>query len=394
MSAGPLSEEQAFPPADAGAGGWMRRFDRIWWKLLVAFMLIAAICLAIVITVVYEVSTSSYNRHVEVMSRTGMGSMMSSPMMNDLTTAFRTAVNDSILWGSIITIAVAVALSFFISRRITRPVHDMAAATEMIAAGEYSQRVEVSSHDEIGSLAHSLNSMAARLQEAQKMRRELIANIAHELRTPLTTISGYMEGLADGVVPANAETYDTVRREALRLSRLVEDLQRLSRAESGQEELDLVPVDTAAFLERVTRRMTPQFKEKDVGLELEVSRSSPHVMADEDKLDQIMVNLLDNALRYTEAGGKVTVSSDAADGHAAIRVVDSGAGIEPADLPFIFERFYRADKSRARVSGGSGIGLTIVKRYVEALGGGIDVASRVGEGTTFTVILPVVPAAV
>lgn len=367
---------------------FIRRFDRIWWKLLVAFLLVAAICLGVVIAVVYAVSASSYSRHVDVMTGNGMGSMMSGAMMGDLNNAFREAVDDSIIWGSTVAIAVAVLLSLIISRRITRPVHDMATATKLIAAGDYGQRVKISAHDEIGSLAHSLNRMAARLQEARQLRRELIANIAHELRTPLTSISGYMEGLEDGVVPASAETYEIVRREAQRLSRLVEDLQRLSRAESGQEELDLIAVNPVAFLDRVIRKMKPQYKDKGVDLEVETTGGMPDLLADEDKLEQVMVNLLDNALRYTEPGGRVQVSSAPSEGKVAIEISDTGEGISEADLPYIFERFYRADKSRARASGGTGIGLTIVKRYVDALGGNISVTSKTSIGTTFTVLLP------
>lgn len=379
--------------AAPASGSFMHRFDRIWWKLLVTYLLVAAICLTVVIVIVYEVSASSYNRHVEVMTGNGMNSMMSGlpgSMMGDLNIAFRQAVNDSIVWGGGIAIFVAVLLSLIISRRITKPVHDMAAATELIAAGDYGQRVSVSGHDEIGSLGHSLNGMAMRLEEAQQLRRELMANIAHELRTPLTSISGYMEGLEDGVVPATAETYATVRGEALRLSRLVEDLQRLSRAESGQEELDIIAIDPAAFLQRVTSKMGRQFQEKGVSLEAETIAGTPELLADEDKLEQIMINLLDNALRYTDAGGRVQVSGRVQDGKVAIEITDTGHGIDQSDLPYIFERFFRTDKSRARASGGTGIGLTIVKRYVEALGGGISVTSEAGAGTTFTVLLPAV----
>jgi len=384
-------QESAAGEATPAGGSFMHRFDRIWWKLLVTYLLVAAICLTVVIVIVYEVSASSYNRHVEVMTGNGMNSMMSGLpglMMGDLNSAFRQAVNDSIVWGGAIAIIVAVLLSLIISRRITRPVHDMAAATELIAAGDYGQRVSVSGHDEIGSLGHSLNGMAMRLQEGQQLRRELMANIAHELRTPLTSISGYMEGLEDGVVPATPETYATVRREALRLSRLVEDLQRLSRAESGQEELDVIAIDPAFFLKRVTTKMGRQFQEKGVSLAAETVAGTPALLADEDKLEQIMINLLDNALRYTDAGGRVHVGGNVQNGKVAIEIADTGQGIAAEDLPYIFERFFRTDKSRARASGGTGIGLTIVKRYVEALGGSISVVSEAGAGTTFTVLLP------
>lgn len=364
------------------------RFNQIWWKLLVTYLAVAAVCLGVVIIVIREVSGRTYAQHVERMSDFGMGQMMSGPMMGNLNQAFDDALNLSLIWGGAIAVIAALALSLVISRRITRPIHDMAAATERIAEGDYGQRVETRSGDEIGSLAHSLNSMASRLEESQRLRRELMGNIAHELRTPLTSISGYMEGLEDGVVPATPETYELVRKEAMRLSRLVEDLQRLSRAESGQELLDIVPVEPRAFLERVARKMMTQFADKGIELDVDVEDGVFELMADEDKLDQIVVNLLDNSLRYTEGGGAVRLSGRNGGDRVVIEVKDNGAGIDPRDLPHIFERFYRADKSRARVSGGTGIGLTIVKRYVEALGGSINVESSPGSGTTFSVELP------
>ncbi|MBE0428522.1 MAG: HAMP domain-containing histidine kinase [Thermoleophilia bacterium] len=367
----------------------IRGFHQIWWKLLFTYLAVAAASLGVVIIITREVSAQNYSLHVQHMAERGMGGMMmSSPMMSDLESAFSEAINNSLIWGGVTAVLLAVVLSLIISRRITRPIHDMAAATERIAEGDYEQRVDISSRDEIGSLAHSLNEMAASLDESRRLRRELMSNIAHELKTPLTSISGYMEALEDGVAPANAETYGLVRREALRLSRLVEDMQRLTRAESGQEQLDMVKVEPEPFLERVARKMMPQFAEKGVSLDVAAADGGPRLLADEDKLDQIIVNLLDNALRYTGSGGSVRVNSYPQDGMVAIEVTDTGQGIDARDLPHIFERFYRADKSRARTSGGTGIGLTIVKQYVDALGGRIQVESKVGEGTIFTVMLP------
>ncbi|RJQ42575.1 MAG: HAMP domain-containing protein, partial [Gaiellales bacterium] len=281
--------------------------------------------------------------------------------------------------------------AIFIARRLTRPIHDMAAVTEWIAQGHYDQRAEVKPGDELGDLAESLNRMAASLGDTERMKRELMGNIAHELRTPLTTISGYMEGLADGVLPAEPETYGLIKGEADRLSRLVDDLQRLSRAESGRETLDIIPLEFAPFIERTAARLRPQFDRKGVELMVEV-QAGAGVLADEDKLEQVMVNLLDNALLYTDSGGAVTVSAAASDGGTRVTVSDTGRGIPAADLPYVFERFYRSDKSRSRESGGSGIGLTIVKSYVEALGGSIAAESVEGQGTTMAFTLPAAPA--
>lgn len=365
-------------------------FHQIWWKLLATYLTVAAVCLGVVILIIREISSSTYGWHVQHMQNNGMGGgmMMPGPMMGDLNVAFTDAINSSIIWGGSAAVVVAVVLSLIISRRITRPIHHMAAVTQSIAEGDYSQRVNIQSKDEIGSLAHSFNDMATSLEESRRLRRELMANIAHELRTPLTSISGYMEGLEDGVVPATKETYSLVRHEAARMGRMVEDLQRLSRAESGQEALDIIRIRPEPFLERIVRKMSPQFGDKGVGLQMHIADRVPELLADEDKLNQVVINLLDNALRYTDTGGQVTLNGGFSDNSVAIEVADNGLGIDEKDLPHIFERFYRADKSRARVSGGTGIGLTIAKKYVESLGGSIGVESSAGKGTKFTVSLP------
>ena len=364
------------------------KWNQIKWKLLVTYLAVAAACLAVVILITRQISINSYSEHLRLMSEMGMGGMMSGGTASDLNQTFRDTLNLSLVWGGLAAVVVAVVMSLLIARRITSPIHKMAAVTEKIAEGDYSQRVEVESGDEIGSLAHSLNSMAGSLEESRRMRRDLMGNIAHELRTPLTSISGYMEGLADGVVPATPEIYSLVQEQALRLSRLVDDLQRLSRAESGQEVLDVVKMPVAPFLEREARKLEPPFSEKGVELQVAAPENLPPMMADEDKLEQVVVNLLDNALRYTDPGGKVVVSAGASDGSVVIKVADNGIGIEPEDLPHVFERFYRTDKSRSREKGGSGIGLTIVKRYVESLGGSINVDSKPGSGTTFSFRVP------
>jgi len=370
----------------------MKSIWQIKWKLLVTYLAVAAICLGVVIAVTRQLTISAYSQHVHRMMEGSMAAMMSSAMAADLDQELSRVLNDALIWGGGAAVVVAVILSIFISRRITRPIHDMAAVTDRIAEGDYSQRVEVRSRDEIGDLAQDLNSMASGLEESRRLRRELMANIAHELRTPLTSISGYMEGLMDGVVPARKETYELVHREAERLSRLVDDLQRLSRAESGKEALDIIALNLPDFMERIHLRLEPQFREKGVGLVMDLDPAYPRVLVDEDKFNQIMINLLDNGLRYTDPGGTITVRSAGHDGRLAITVADTGVGISAEDLPHIFERFFRADRSRSRELGGTGIGLTIAKRYVEALGGSISVESRPGAGTTFTLLLPPAPA--
>lgn len=361
------------------------RSIQIKWKLLAAYLAVIAVCIIVVILVTRQLTLSSYSEHLQRMH--GMNGMMNG-MVADLDQSFRRVLNEALIWGGGAAVITAVIISFLLSSRITSPIHTMAAVTRKIAAGDFSRRVDVTSKDELGSLAQSLNLMAESLDQAEQQRRELMANVAHELRTPLASISGYMEGLADGVVPANRETYDLVKGEAYRLERLVNDLQRLSRAESGEEQLDLVDIRLGPLMERIRKSFAPRFSVKQVVLNIDVVNEELAVRADEDKLEQVLINLLDNALGYTDAGGSVIVAEKLRGDLAEIRVTDTGSGIDPGDLPHIFERFYRADKSRSRESGGSGIGLTIAKSYVEAMGGRITAKSVPGSGTTFIVMLP------
>jgi signal transduction histidine kinase len=214
--------------------------------------------------------------------------------------------------------------------------------------------------------------------------------VAHELRTPLTTIEGYMEGLIDGVIAPEARIFAMIQHESIRLKWLIEELALLSRAEAGQLRLTPRPTELGMPIERVIAQFQPQFAAKHVQLELTIPPDLPDVLADPDRLEQIMINLLANALRYTPAGGCVTITAEAHDFFVQIGVRDTGIGIAAEHIPHIFERFYRVDKSRARQSGGTGIGLTIARHLVYALGGEIWVESAgPGQGATFYVTLPV-----
>jgi histidine kinase len=271
----------------------------------------------------------------------------------------------------------------------------MQSASQRIADGHYEERVGLPGDpargdlDELGRLALSFNQMAARLEQTESMRRDLIGNVAHELRTPLASIQGYMEGLIDGVLPAEPATFQQVYREADRLQRLVRDLQELSRVEAGAAELHLVPVPVARLVEATADRLGRQFEEKGVALAVEVPSDLPPVLADEDRIGQVLLNLVGNALQYTPAGGQVRLRAAREGQFVRLVVEDTGAGIPAEHLPHIFERFYRVDKSRSRAGGGSGIGLTIAKHLVEAHGGQMEAASAGPDrGSTFSFTLP------
>jgi histidine kinase len=272
----------------------------------------------------------------------------------------------------------------------------MRAASQRIAEGHYDERVAVpggeerQALDELGHLALTFNQMAARLEQTESIRRDLIGNVAHELRTPLSTIKGYMEGLIDGVLPAEAATFQQVHHEADRLQRIVYDLQELSRVESGSLALDMKPVAASTLVAAMVKRLDRQFADKDVSLELKLPPNLPPVRADEDRIGQVLLNLAGNALQYTPPGGRVQIRARQ-EGHTVrFEVEDNGIGIAAEHLPHLFERFYRVDPSSPRAAGGSGIGLTIAKHLVEAHGGDISGESPgLGQGATFTFSLPV-----
>jgi histidine kinase len=251
--------------------------------------------------------------------------------------------------------------------------------------------VQVRGEDELADLAIRFNQMAEKLDQVESMRRRLIGDVSHELRTPLTAIKGSMEGLMDGVLPATQETYQQIHAEADRLNRLVDDLQELSRVESNAYQLDLRPVEVPSLVQTVTKRLAPQAESKSISLDLDLAPDLPRVLADEDRAVQVLTNLTGNALQYTPEGGTVTIAAQRMNSEVQISVRDTGIGIPPEHLSHIFDRFYRADKSRSRrAGGGSGIGLTIARALVEAHGGRIWAESAgEGEGSTITFTLPI-----
>ncbi|MEW6093095.1 MAG: ATP-binding protein [Chloroflexota bacterium] len=342
----------------------------------------------------------AYGRHLgqmaEMMSGSdtpgGMGPMHGQDFGagQDLFANFQFSFYEAFAWAALAGLGAAAVVSLLISRRLTAPLRDMTVASQRMAEGRYSERVQAGGGDELGQLAASFNSMAEKLEQVEAMRRRLIGDVAHELRTPLTAIKGSMEGLVDGVLPASPETFAQVAAETERLNRLVDDLQELSRVESGAVALDLEPVSLPELVETARKRLAPSYASKGVSLTLDMPVALPSVRADTDRLLQVLTNLLGNALQYTPAGGHVTLSAETRVGEILVRVTDTGIGIPPEHLPHIFDRFYRVDKSRTRqAGGGSGIGLTISRALVEAHGGHLWAASPgKGRGSTFLFTLP------
>lgn len=302
---------------------------------------------------------------------------------------FETAMHQALLLSGGAATLVAVAVSLIVSARIVTPVRQMLAASRRIAGGHYMERVLTTGYDELAALAAEFNTMAGELEATERRRVALIGDVAHELRTPLATIEGYTEGVLDGVVAPSQETWALIHDEVGRLKRLVNDLQELSRAEAKQLTLHLSDASPADLIERAQERLAPQYTEKGVELITEASVDLPLVKVDADRILQVLVNLLGNALRATPAGGQVHMQACADADAVTIEVIDSGVGIAPEHLPHLFERFYRVDKARSRTLGGHGIGLTICKAMVESHGGHIWAASDgLGKGATFAFTLP------
>jgi len=282
----------------------------------------------------------------------------------------------------------AVLIVFGVSRRIFAPVETLTAAARRMAAGDLSQRVEVTTGDEIGDLACAFNGMADSLERLERARRDMVADVAHELRTPLTTIRGYLEALREGMIEPQEQLIDSLHEEAMLLHHLVDDLQDLSLAEAGQLRLDRRPLSLDEVIERAVEAVGLAAAAKGVALRIDLAEDLPPVMADPQRLGQVLRNLLDNGLAHTGPGGEIVVAAGRSGEQARISVQDTGSGIPAEDLPYVFERFYRVDKSRSRTTGGAGLGLAIVRQLVEAHGGRIGVESEPGRGTWFTFTLP------
>lgn len=308
--------------------------------------------------------------------------------------AIEQAFWERVVWAAvasgIITILIALLLGWLLARTLTAPVRELTTATQAMAAGDLNQRVEVHTQDEMGVLAQSFNQMSADLARASQLRKQMTADLAHDLRTPLTILRGYLEGLKEERLAGTSSIYTLMHEEVLHLQRLVEDLRMLSLADAGELPLNRRMVDPAALLERTGLLYFVAAEQQGVQLRVEAAETLPSISVDTDRFTQVLNNLVSNALRHTKQG-EIVLSAWATDSHVYLSIHDSGSGIAGEDLPFIFDRFYRSDKSRQRMGDGdsSGLGLAIAKAIVEMHGGTIQVDSTLGEGTIFTVILPI-----
>jgi len=294
-----------------------------------------------------------------------------------------------LLWGGLIAVAVALLLAFFLSRRILSPVKALTIAARQLGQGDLTQRVQSKDRGEVGELAQAFNAMADNLQRDEQLQQNMIADVTHELRTPLSNLKGYLEAVRDGVIEPDADTVRSLNEEASLLSRLVDDLQELSLAESGELKLDCRTRDIAELINQTVTAMQNQATTKGISLSADLPDKLPVVNIDSHRISEVLRNLLENAIVHTAGGGNVTVTARQKGKWVEVSVTDNGKGIPAADLPNIFERFYRVDKSRTRTTGGSGLGLTIARRLVEAHGGRIEAHSEPEQGSRFSFTIPV-----
>jgi signal transduction histidine kinase len=298
------------------------------------------------------------------------------------------AIGRFFLWGGLLAVAIAIILTFFLSRRILAPIKALTNATREFGKGNFSHRVGVDDRGEMGELASSFNTMADDLARNERLRRNMVADIAHELRTPLSNLRGYLEAASDGLVKLDEPTVRSLSEEASSLARLVEDLQELSLADAGELKLVFQPEDLSLLIQETVTVLQAKASAKNVTISTDLPANLLEANIDSHRIRQVLYNLLDNAVAHTGSDGRINVAARQEGDYLNISVADTGEGIPPEDLPLIFERFYRVDKSRTRATGGTGLGLTIAKRLVEAHGGRIDVRSILGQGTTFTFSLP------
>ena len=293
---------------------------------------------------------------------------------------FTDAVHRYLIWATLASTALAVLLYFVLVKRVLGPLQKMTDITRKIAAGDYSARVPIRSRDEVGQLAEAFNRMADSLQQIEQLRKSMTIDVAHELRTPLTNIQGYLEALIDGVVSASRETYELLLEETLRLVRLVEDILQLAKADAARTDLQKENVSLKAVIDAVVDSFGSRFDQKGVGIEMQFDALADALFVDPTKLTQVVRNIIQNAWEYTPAGGNLSIRAQLGSGEIKVVFSNTGGEIAETDLPFIFERFFRGEKSRSRKHGGAGIGLAIVKELIEAHGG--QVGAEISGGQT------------
>lgn len=366
------------------------------WRIIAANMLVVLVGVAMVLLMAFVATRFIVPNNIEhglselaEASAAGATAQELSQVKNNLLEIFRRSINTSVIIAAVSAIVAGIISSLLLARQIMRPLQQIAASSRRIASGHYDERVSIPGSDELAQVAENFNNMAEALARVEETRVTLIGDVSHELRTPLTSLAGYLEGMIDGLFPTNEETVALMSYEVSRMRRLVDDLQTLSRVEAGQIALDLMRIDLRDKTELVVAQLQPQWNAKSINLELSLASNGVYVLADSDRVAQILLNVLGNAIAYTPEQGSIWVNVSNDERSAVVSIKDSGIGFTKEQFPYLFERFYRTDPSRSRSSGGSGIGLTISRHLAWAMGGELTASSDgPGKGSTFVMTLP------
>lgn len=352
--------------------------QRLLWKLLIGHFVPIFAIFSLVVWQAVDKRAAEYYR--ELTERFHVAPL-------DAHNRFLEAIHHYMFWGVFAALTFTLLFTYLLTTWVLRPLLQITDITKKVADGNYSERVNVVSRYEGGQLADAFNHMADNLEAIEQLRKNMVADISHELRTPLTNLRGYLEGLSDSVIPPTRETFQMLEQEVLRLVHLVDDLQQLARADAAKSFLDCRELSLHELLGQIVELYRPKFQEKEIDVRWQLDPASGRVTADRDKLLQAIRNLVDNAWKYTPHGGRVTISTQRTNDGIRTVFANSGATIAEEDLPYLFERFFRADRSRSREAGGAGIGLAIVKELIEAHGGTVEAQSD-ADGTRVWFTLP------
>ena len=357
-------------------------------RLFLSHLIVMSVAISILIIVRRTASPILFSRQLQRIEERGTTERIDfQDVRLEISEAYESVLHNSTLLSVLIGGTAAGGLSFLVAQRITKPMLKIERVTQQFARGRLSERLPPNDIPELNRLSTSFNNMASSLEGVEKRRRELVSDLTHELRTPLTIINGYLEGITANNIEATPDVYERLMKETRRLQRLVNDLQELSKAEAGYLPIHLAPVNLYPILSVLVERFETQLLE-ELTLSLKCPATLPPVLADLDRLEQILVNLLGNAVSYTEAGS-IILRVWQENNKVWLEVKDTGQGIAPEDLPHVFERFWRSGLASDRNSKGSGIGLAISRRLVELQGGSMEVESVLGEGSTFRFFLAV-----
>ncbi len=342
--------------------------NRLIWKLLTNIIPVIGI---IILVIWLAIDKLAANYFMALMNKYDV-----SP--TDIHQMFLTAVHHYLIWATVAALCLAFVLSYLLTRRVLRPLSQMTSITRQIAAGDYSARVDVVTQDEVGELGMAFNRMADSLEQIESLRKSMVADVAHDLRTPLTNLRGYLEALNDEVLPPSQETLQILQEEILHLVHLVENLQQLAKADVAKAYLNKKPFNLSQTINQMLELYRPNFQDKNIKVQTLFSDHIDLVNADREKVLQVLRNLIENGLKFTQWEGTVQIVTEPVPEGVKVLVTNSGKEISREDLPYIFERFYKADPSRSVERGGAGIGLSIVKELIEAHGGRVGAESSDG----------------